>query len=408
MSLLAFWKSNREHVLSQTIKQIVGNAGDGDLKDGSDCSAELLQFLREVPSDYLFKYAFHCLENTFPESGFVLQDVINELGRRLGYAVENGRSRGTKNAIGFDGIWDSKNSGALIVEVKTTSAYQMDVDVFAEYREKLIQNNRVGKDSSVLIVVGRNDTGGLEAQVRGSKHAWDIRLISVESLIRLVKVKELSDDPATIDRIKEVLRPFEYTRVDKIIDVIFATVEDVDRESIELGVDQDTENEQSASETKNTQVQTPREELENKRLDAANGLSRFLQKPLIKFSKTLFWSQDGDVRACIAVSKLYDRGSQPYWYAYHPQWDDFLSEGSNSYLVLTCMDRQEAFAIPHAMVKDLLPKLNQTRKDNGRDYWHIALTNNVGGEVSINLSKVGEKFPISGYIFEFQESCHKD
>ena len=190
--------------------------------------------------------------------------------------------------------------------------------------------------------------------------------------------------------------------------MIFATVEDVDRESIELGVDQDTENEQSASETKNTQVQTPREELENKRLDAANGLSRFLQKPLIKFSKTLFWSQDGDVRACIAVSKLYDRGSQPYWYAYHPQWDDFLSEGSNSYLVLTCMDRQEAFAIPHAMVKDLLPKLNQTRKDNGRDYWHIALTNNVGGEVSINLSKVGEKFPISGYIFEFQESCHKD
>ena len=384
--------------------QIVSNAGNGELKDGSECSLELIQFLKEVPSKNLYEYANFCLDNAFQDSGLVLQEVVNELGRRLGYTVENGRYRGVKNAIGYDGIWESRNSAGLIVEVKTTSAYQMDVDIFADYRDRLIIEGRLTKDSSVLIVVGRNDTGGLEAQVRGSKHAWDIRLISVESLIKLVQVKEMSDDPKTIDRIKEVLRPFEYTRVDKIIDVIFATVEDVDRESIELGFDQDSETDHSASETKNTQVQTPREELENKRLDAANGLSRLLQKPLIKFSKTLFWSQDGDARACIAVSKLYDRGSQPYWYAYHPQWHSFLSEGSNSYLVLACMDREEAFAIPHAMLKDLLPKLNQTRKDNGRDYWHIALTNNGRGEVSINLSKVGEKFPISRYIFGFNES----
>jgi len=35
----------------------------------------------------------------------------------------------------------------------------------------------------VLIVVGRQDTGELEAQIRGSRHAWDIRLISAEALL---------------------------------------------------------------------------------------------------------------------------------------------------------------------------------------------------------------------------------
>ncbi len=40
--------------------------------------------------------------------------------------------------------------------------------------------------SSILIVVGRQDTGDLEAQVRGSRHAWEIRLISVDALLQLM------------------------------------------------------------------------------------------------------------------------------------------------------------------------------------------------------------------------------
>ena len=400
MSLLSFWKTNREQVLGQTIKQIVNNAGDGDLRDGSECEIELRQFLKEVPSEYLYRYASFCLENSFEDSGSVLQDLVNELGRRLGFVVENGRYKGVRNAIGFDGIWDSKGQSSIVVEVKTTTAYLMDVETFVGYKDRLVQEGRVQSSSSILIVVGRSDTGGLEAQVRGSKHSWDIRLISVDSLIKLVQVKEMSDDPRTVSRITEILRPFEYTRVDKIIDVIFTTAEDVDRDAVEL-VDEIPDSKKDQEQSSRKQEQTPREELEFKRVRAAEGFGKKLQIPLIKFSKTLFQSENGRIRICVAVSKKYDRVNQPYWYAFHPQWSDFLSEGEESYLILACMDRDEGFAIPYQTLSSVLPKLNQTKKENGRDYWHIALTNLGKSGLAINLTKVGEQLQLAEYEYRF-------
>jgi hypothetical protein len=54
-----------------------------------------------------------------------------------------------------------------VVEVKTTDAYRISLDRTADYREKLILSDYTDKTSSMLIVVGRDDTGELEAQVRG-------------------------------------------------------------------------------------------------------------------------------------------------------------------------------------------------------------------------------------------------
>ena len=47
-----------------------------------------------------------------------------------------------------------------------------DADL-ARYRNQLIESRRITKNSSILIVVGRNDTSDLEAQIRGSRHAWE-------------------------------------------------------------------------------------------------------------------------------------------------------------------------------------------------------------------------------------------
>ncbi len=82
-----------------------------------------------------------------------------------------------------------------------------------------------------LIVIGRNEkTESLEAQVRGSRHAWDIRLISVESLMRLVTVKEDLETPQAVQKIRQILRPKEYTKVDEIIDLVFSAATDAKAE----------------------------------------------------------------------------------------------------------------------------------------------------------------------------------
>jgi hypothetical protein len=181
MPLLAFWASNPKEVSQSTIEQIVAMAGDGVLKDNGPCSNELREYLKQTDSGQLGKYIEHCLSSGFTKSGSVFQDLVNELGRRLDYKVTNGRYQGTQNSIGFDGIWSSPEGQAIVAEVKTTDAYTVKLDTIATYREKLLQSNEIAQPSSVLIVVGRQDTGELEAQIRGSRHAWDIRLISADA-----------------------------------------------------------------------------------------------------------------------------------------------------------------------------------------------------------------------------------
>src|SRR5262252_3619197 len=136
MPLIALWKSNPTAIGASTIEQIVAIAGDGTLRDGSACSKELREYLAQIHSQKIASYVEHCLSSAFTKSGMVLQDLINELGRRLDYRVLNGRYQGTSDAIGFDGIWRSDNN-TIIAEVKTTDAYRISLDTIAGYRQKL-------------------------------------------------------------------------------------------------------------------------------------------------------------------------------------------------------------------------------------------------------------------------------
>ncbi len=228
MPLLSLWHSNPAAVAEFTIEQVVATAGDGNLKDGSICSQELQNYLGQVSSEKLSEYVDQCLSGRFDKSGIVLQDLVNELGRRLDYRVTNGRYQGTTNAIGFDGIWVAPEGHTIVAEVKTTDAYRISLDTIVGYRQKLLFEGIVNGEPSILVVVGRQDTGELEAQVRGSRHAWDIRLISAESLIKLVKLKENSDELETGGKIRSVLMPVEYTRLDRLVDVMFTAATDVE------------------------------------------------------------------------------------------------------------------------------------------------------------------------------------
>jgi transposase len=99
MPLLALWSSNPNAIGQFTIEQIVAAAGSGDLRDNSDCAQELREYLSQVTSQKLAEYVERCLSAHFSKSGGVLQDLINELGRRLDYKVTNGRYQGTINLI---------------------------------------------------------------------------------------------------------------------------------------------------------------------------------------------------------------------------------------------------------------------------------------------------------------------
>ncbi len=91
MPLLSLWTTNKEAVDQFSIEQVVATAGDGSLKDQSPCSLELRDYPSQILTAKIASYAQHCLSDRFNKSGMVLQDLVNELGKRLDYDVRNGR-----------------------------------------------------------------------------------------------------------------------------------------------------------------------------------------------------------------------------------------------------------------------------------------------------------------------------
>lgn len=380
---------------SYAIRQIVAIAGDGRLKDNSPCATELRAYLRETGSDKLADYARECLEEAFDDSGLVLQDVVNEMGRRLEFLVEDGRYRsGGRTEVAFDGVWRVGTDQAIIVEVKTTDSYNVRLDAVADYRKSLIATDRVPSTASTLFVVGRKDTGALEAQIRGSPHAWDMRVVGVDSLIKLVQIKEKSTANRTTKQIRELLRPFEYTRVDRIVDVVFETASDVEQASESVSIElvgPDDETERGAS-----YVFTSPQELNAMRERIVAALGKRFGSSLVRRRQALYETADTKRRASISISKKYNREYQPYWYAFHPSWEEFLDGGVEAVHVLGCMDLDQAFVIPLNILKDFLPKLNQTVRD-GKAYWHVVITTIEGGALALYSSRTGERVPLAPF-----------
>jgi hypothetical protein len=327
MPLLALWASNPEAVTQLSIEQIVATAGDGKLRDDSDCARELREYLSQASTERLGQFAEHCLATSFSKSGLVLQDVVNELGRRLEYQATNGRYQGTTNAVGFDGIWISPEKSTVVVEVKTTDAYRIALDTIAGYRDRLQASGTISRPASILIVVGREDTGELEAQVRGSRHAWDMRLISIDALLALVRVKESTDSGITGAKIRSVLVPMEYTRLDTLVDVMFTTAKDVeataDSEKPAAEVEPDDAEASGWEFTAPAVIQANRDAI-------IRALGDRDSKKLVRRSRALYWDADHQYRVVRTVSKRYmKKGATPYWYAYHPAWNEFLAEGES-------------------------------------------------------------------------------
>ena len=330
-----------------------------------------------------------------------MQDLVNELGRRLDYQVANGRYQGTTNAIGYDGIWASPDGHGIIVEVKTTDAYRISLDTIARYREGLIKANQVAANSSVLIVVGREDTGELEAQIRGSRHAWDMRLISTDALLKLVQLKEGAEGPEIGDKIRSLLTPREYTRLDEMVDVMFTTAKDVENAvGAEAGKeDEPPQPDVRVEKEKGQWSFTDSALLQGKREEIVVALSEREDTPMIRKSRALYWNPNHDVRAAFTISKRYVRkGGPAYWYAYHPQWRDFLGEVERGYLVLGCMDRNEAFAVPIDQFHPLLTSLNTTEKEDGSFYWHLHVFEDQFGKLSLTLPKQKEALSLSPFV----------
>jgi len=407
MPLLSLVASSPEAVRQLTIEQVVATAGDGRLRDGTESQRELREYLRQVTIDALATYADYCLSNAFPKGGQVLQDLVNELGRRLEYDVTNGRYQGTTNAVGFDGIWHDPSGHGLVIEVKTTDAYRLSLDTVARYQDQLLAQEVLAKPCSILIVVGRTDTGELEAQVRGSRHAWDIRLISVDALLNLVRIKESADSQETMAKMRRLLTPLEYTRLDQLVDVVFTTTQDVETAvSAETGKSLESENQEQSESSESVWEFTPSAVIQGIRDRIVAALGHQLECSFVKKSRALYWDPPQHQRMVCTVSKRYENQSLvKYWYAYHPQWHAFLQEGEHGFFVLGCTDLDVAFTLPVAVIRDHLEEFHTTeKKDGSGHYYHIKIVETGAEKYALQLPRSGQTLGLDPYLIRLDKA----
>ena len=251
-------------------------------------------------------------------------------------------------------------------------------------------------------MVGRDDTGELEAQ----RHAWDIRLISADALIKLVQLKENSDSLDTGRKIRSLLSPMEYTRPDELIDVMFTTAVDIEG-AIISHEDDDTEGKNVSTEaesgSKGVWEFTDSNLLQAKREKIIKAFGDSRNATLIKKSRALYWDAAHELRLACSISKRYlKRQAYPYWYAFHPQWLEFLREGREKFFVLGCMDRAGAFALPWDLISSILSSLNTTTTEKST-YWHMHLIEPKPNEFSMLLPKESSTLSLNEYEFTGRE-----
>ena len=369
MALLDLWGNDRFELESKHVQQVIAFSGDGKLRDGSIGSVEFREYLHHIPSNLLSKYVDDCLQAPFTDSGLALQDIVNEIGRRLDFEVNPGRYRGNSNQPGHDGLWIDTNRYAIVIEVKTTDAYRIDLGTIASYRQVLARSNQLQLDaSSMLIIVGRQDTGDLEAQIRGSRYAWDMRVISVDALLHMLKLKEEVEDPSLLKRIHDILIPHEFTRLDPIIEIAFAAVTDVKQEEIEV-----SHNDRPHKEKKSTPAAFHTECIAR--------VEQHLKTSLLKHSRAMFRTVSTNTRVLCAVSRYHDK-DKGFWFAFHPHQKKFLSDSEMALVAFGCGDANTLFLIPFEKFQKWLEHFNKTKLQD-RFYWHV------------KIKKIGKLFMIS-------------
>ena len=194
------------------LEQVLELVGDLDDAPGEKTPRErfrrfLSQNLTSVGA--VRDYVEECLRSSGEQYNRALQDLVNHLGRLLGFDVTFGRYKGVQGEIGFDGVWKSPSGLYIVVEVKTTDVYAIKTATLLGYIDRLISEQKVPDwDHALgLYVVGRSDAElkQLENSIIAEKRTHQLRVITVDKLLTLAEL--LADYEMEHEAVLTVLWP---------------------------------------------------------------------------------------------------------------------------------------------------------------------------------------------------------
>lgn len=298
---------------------------------------------------------------------------MNEVGRRLGFKVEFGRYRGRSGDDSPDGIWTAKNGHILLIESKTSSSHRIELAKLADWRRRLTGERPVNDDQvSSLIVIAEEETEELEAQVRGSRSAWELRLLGVAALFKLLSVRESLDDDEIETQIQSLLVPQEFTRLDKIIDLVFATKEDAEPELIVPLDETEGDDQEKPPNASFHDLVLPR-------------LEKHLGKPLVRRGRVIWAFPDNSLAVSCQVSRRYDAPQEQdlYWYGLKRTTREKLAVFPKSWCAFALGRPDDVVMLPYEFLANYLDGMfTSPDADGGILHWHVRLRR-AGGRTNL-------------------------
>lgn len=129
--------------------------------------------------------------NSGPQCNRALQDLVNHIGRLIGFDVEFGRYQGVQGENGFDGIWRTDKL-AIVVEVKTSDVYAIKTAILTGYIDRLISDQRVASwdEALGLYVFGRSDAelNQMGNAIIAERRTQQLRVSTLESILSLAEL----------------------------------------------------------------------------------------------------------------------------------------------------------------------------------------------------------------------------
>lgn len=220
-----------------TLDRIVGLAGDWN--DGSRASEQFREIIEDeqTMTEEIEAYLLEAMDGTEQYHNRALQDLVNNIGRRLGFEVEYGIYQGRSDTIGYDGHWTSTATEEdihLVVETKKTTAYAIDPGQAGEYMDELTSEEDIDRSQVYgLYVIGKGDVETVAQTVFGSQYRDRMRVITAQRLLDLLEIQE--DSGLRHDQVVDVLLPINAVDVGQLVGLIQEVIEFRDDDSVRGG-----------------------------------------------------------------------------------------------------------------------------------------------------------------------------
>lgn len=150
-----------------------------------------------------------CLRGSDLQHARALQDLVNYTGRFLGFEVEHGLYQGVAGEVGHDGLWESPTGFHVVIETKTSEAFNIKTATLSGYVDQLISEGRISswENAMGLYVVGDPDpeVSQLEDAIVAQNKTDQLRTISTDALLSLAEL--LSEYDVSHEAALAVLRP---------------------------------------------------------------------------------------------------------------------------------------------------------------------------------------------------------